>query len=99
MRGRMACVDDSTTVGKVFEHPVPLERLRIEFPAAAPEGGPPLSISEGSLDEDTLARVAAYLRGDTVQVRIRLGQGDHSETVWGCDLTEGYIHINAEYTT
>jgi glutamate N-acetyltransferase / amino-acid N-acetyltransferase len=82
-------------VGKVFAHPVPLEGLRIEF--AAPQG--PLTIAAGRLDEGVLGRIADYLRGDTVRIRIRLGQGEHAETVWGCDLTEGYVRINAEYTT
>ncbi len=82
-------------VGKVFEHPVPLEALRIEFATA--EG--PLTIAAGRLEEATLQRIAAYLRGDTVSLRIRLGQGAHEETVWGCDLSGGYVRINADYTT
>jgi len=82
-------------VGKVFAHPVPLENLRIAF--AAPGG--PLTISAAGQPEDTLQRIADYLRGDTVQVRIALGQGEHAETVWGCDLTAGYVSINADYTT
>ncbi|HKI99914.1 MAG TPA: bifunctional glutamate N-acetyltransferase/amino-acid acetyltransferase ArgJ [bacterium] len=82
-------------VGKVFEHPVPLEALRIEF--ATPGG--PLTIAAERLDEAALQRISDYLRGETVQIRIRLGQGQHAETVWGCDLSEGYVHINADYTT
>lgn len=82
-------------VGKVFEHPVPLENLRIEFATA----GEPLVISASRMEDATLERITDYLRGDTVRIRIRLGQGAHSETVWGCDLTEGYVRINAEYTT
>jgi glutamate N-acetyltransferase / amino-acid N-acetyltransferase len=82
-------------VGKVFAHPVPLEALRIEF--ATP--GAPLTIAAGNLAEETLRRISDYLRGDTVQIRIRLGQGSHAETVWGCDLGEGYVRINADYTT
>jgi N-acetylglutamate synthase/N-acetylornithine aminotransferase len=30
---------------------------------------------------------------------VRLGQGDARETVWGCDLAEGYIRENAYYTS
>jgi glutamate N-acetyltransferase/amino-acid N-acetyltransferase len=82
-------------VGKVFEHPVPLEGLRIEF--AMP--GAPLTIGAGRLEEETLQAIAHYLRADSVQVRIALGQGRHSETVWGCDLSADYVRINADYTT
>ena len=28
-----------------------------------------------------------------------LAAGDSSATVWGCDLTDGYVRINADYTT
>jgi len=28
-----------------------------------------------------------------------LGLGEASATAWGCDLTEEYVRINAEYTT
>ena len=82
-------------LGKVFAHPVPLEAVRIEF--ATP--GTPLTIAADRQEESTLERISAYLRGDTVAVRIRLGQGPYQETVWGCDLTEGYVRINADYTT
>lgn len=26
-----------------------------------------------------------------------LGQGEETATAWGCDLTHGYIDINADY--
>jgi glutamate N-acetyltransferase/amino-acid N-acetyltransferase len=51
------------------------------------------------LDESGLANLSAYLRGDEVVIHVSLGAGTHSATVWGCDLTEGYIRINADYTT
>jgi glutamate N-acetyltransferase/amino-acid N-acetyltransferase len=82
-------------VGKVFAHPVPLEGLRIEY-LDEPE---PLTISASRQDEATLRRISEYLRGDTVRIRIHLGQGRHEETVWGCDLTPDYIRVNADYTT
>ena len=49
-------------------------------------------------DED-LDSLAAYLKGDEVLIHVSLGTGDESATVWGCDLTDGYIRINADYTT
>lgn len=34
-----------------------------------------------------------------VLVEVNLGQGSSSGLAWGCDLTEGYVKINALYTT
>jgi glutamate N-acetyltransferase/amino-acid N-acetyltransferase len=28
-----------------------------------------------------------------------LNTGKATATVWGCDLTDGYVRINADYTT
>ena len=36
---------------------------------------------------------------DEVPIRIDLGRGTGSATRWTCDLTEGYIRINADYTS
>ncbi|MGB0800924.1 MAG: bifunctional ornithine acetyltransferase/N-acetylglutamate synthase, partial [Ilumatobacteraceae bacterium] len=37
--------------------------------------------------------------GDEVLIHVSLGAGSASSTVWGCDLTDGYVRINADYTT
>lgn len=50
-------------------------------------------------DESTLAHLSEYLRGDNVTIGATLNTGDATATVWGCDLTDGYIRINADYTT
>ena len=34
-----------------------------------------------------------------VVFRLDLHLGSAQATGWGCDLTEGYVHINAHYTT
>ena len=34
---------------------------------------------------------------EEIVIRIDLGQGQCSETVWTCDLSHDYIKINAEY--
>jgi glutamate N-acetyltransferase/amino-acid N-acetyltransferase len=39
------------------------------------------------------------MRGDDVTIHVSLNNGDASSTVWGCDLTDGYVRINADYTT
>ena len=46
-----------------------------------------------------LAALSAYLTNDEIVIHVSLGIADGAATVWGCDLTEGYVHINADYTT
>ncbi len=43
------------------------------------------------------APVAAHLKGSEIDICVELGIGDGSATVWTCDLTHGYISINADY--
>lgn len=50
-------------------------------------------------DEEVLETVRAYLKGPDAVISIGLGIGAESFTVYGCDLTDGYIRINADYTT
>ncbi len=45
------------------------------------------------------ADISAAMDRDEVQIRIDLGCGEASATAWGCDLTEDYVRINADYTT
>jgi len=40
---------------------------------------------------------AAYMQQSDLLIRVDLGIGAHSATVWTCDLTHGYITINADY--
>ncbi len=51
------------------------------------------------LDEAALAGLEQYLRRDEVHIGVDLGVGSGSWTVYGCDLTDGYVRINADYTT
>ncbi|MGW0733988.1 bifunctional glutamate N-acetyltransferase/amino-acid acetyltransferase ArgJ [Streptomyces sp. NPDC002851] len=48
---------------------------------------------------DTLDRLTAAMRRDEVDLTVSLGLGDAACTVYGCDLSAGYIRINADYTT
>jgi len=43
------------------------------------------------------APVAAHLAGDEVLISVDLGLGQGQAKVWTCDLTHGYISINADY--
>lgn len=40
---------------------------------------------------------AAYMKGQELVIAVDLGLGDGQSTVWTCDLTHGYIEINADY--
>ena len=51
------------------------------------------------VDEAGLAKLSEYMRGDDVLIHVSLKTGSASATVWGCDLTDGYVRINADYTT
>ncbi len=43
------------------------------------------------------APVARYMRGDQIAIAVDVGVGRGRATVWTCDLTHGYIAINADY--
>jgi glutamate N-acetyltransferase/amino-acid N-acetyltransferase len=45
-------------------------------------------------DEKT---VAAYMKNGEIVIRVDAGVGKAKATVWTCDLTHGYVSINADY--
>ncbi|WP_270725365.1 bifunctional glutamate N-acetyltransferase/amino-acid acetyltransferase ArgJ [Shimia sp. Alg240-R146] len=40
---------------------------------------------------------ADYMKAQTINITVGLGLGGFESTVWTCDLTHGYITINADY--
>ncbi|MBO9407225.1 bifunctional glutamate N-acetyltransferase/amino-acid acetyltransferase ArgJ [Shimia sp. R9_1] len=40
---------------------------------------------------------AGYMQQQDITINVDLGLGDAQDTVWTCDLTHGYITINADY--
>ncbi len=48
---------------------------------------------------EVLDRASAHMLGTRVLIRADLGIGDAAFTAYGCDLTDGYVRINADYTT
>jgi glutamate N-acetyltransferase/amino-acid N-acetyltransferase len=77
-------------VGKAGE-PADRDKLSIGFGGIwAARDGLPLA----DYDETP---VAAHLKGREVTVEVDLGLGEGRATVWTCDLTHGYISINADY--
>jgi len=77
-------------VGKAGE-PADRDKLSIGFGGiwAAREGLPLADYDE--------APVAAHLKGQDISIEVDLGLGEGRATVWTCDLTHGYISINADY--
>jgi glutamate N-acetyltransferase / amino-acid N-acetyltransferase len=49
--------------------------------------------------DEVLAAATEQMRGEEVLITVELGVADGAFTVYGCDLTDGYIRINADYTT
>ena len=77
-------------VGKAGE-PADRDRLSIAFgeTQVAKDGLP--------VDDYDEAPAAAHLKGQEIAIGVDLGLGDGRATVWTCDLTHGYISINADY--
>ena len=77
-------------VGKAGE-PADRDKLSIGFGGTwAARDGLPLA----DYDETPVAK---HLKGREIQLEIDLGLGEGRATVWTCDLTHGYIAINADY--
>jgi glutamate N-acetyltransferase/amino-acid N-acetyltransferase len=51
------------------------------------------------VDAAGLQRLSEYMRGTDVRIHVSLGIASGASTVWGCDLSDGYVRINADYTT
>ena len=43
------------------------------------------------------SEVTAHMKGDEISIDVDVGVGKSAATVWTCDLTHGYIDINADY--
>ena len=48
---------------------------------------------------EALLELETYLANTEVHIGVDLGLADGTFTAYGCDLTDGYIRINADYTT
>jgi glutamate N-acetyltransferase / amino-acid N-acetyltransferase len=62
--------------------------------------GQPLAFDRAAASAYMRDRAAgAYLQDDTVRIRLQVGEGSGSGCAWGCDLSDQYVRINADYTT
>ncbi len=77
-------------VGKAGE-PADRDRLSIAM------GGVPITEAGQVLSDYDEAPVAEHLKGREIHIGIDIGLGRGKARVWTCDLTHGYIAINADY--
>jgi glutamate N-acetyltransferase/amino-acid N-acetyltransferase len=56
-------------------------------------------MSQGTPQTFNRDAASSYLKSDTVQINVKIGDGAGVGTAWGCDLSYDYVKINAEYTT
>ncbi|MBM3637828.1 MAG: bifunctional glutamate N-acetyltransferase/amino-acid acetyltransferase ArgJ [Actinobacteria bacterium] len=78
-------------VGKVNDADIDQSKVTISFGDQ--------EVFPSRVDDKGLQLLADYMKGDTVRIVVDLHNGKGRSTVWGCDLTDGYVRINADYTT
>ncbi len=77
-------------VGKAGE-PAERDKLSIRF------GETQVAVQGLAVADYDEAPVAAHLQSQEIEIGVDLGLGEGRATVWTCDLTHGYISINADY--
>lgn len=77
-------------VGRAHE-PIELDRLSVAF------GGHVVARDGAAVPELDEAPVAAHLAGRAIRIEVVVGRGPGRARVWTCDLTRGYVDINADY--
>jgi glutamate N-acetyltransferase/amino-acid N-acetyltransferase len=77
-------------VGKAGE-PAERDRLDIFF-------GPHRLATAGARDPAySEEATTAYMRGDSLDIRVNLNLGKGKAVIWTCDLTKAYVEINGDY--
>ena len=80
-------------IGKCHEETdIRPERVRMLF-------GDTCVFDKGEPQNANLQDLTAYLKEKDIRIAIDLGLRHGQATVWGCDLTEEYVRVNALYTT
>ena len=54
--------------------------------------------SEG-VNNKKIKLVEKYMKGKEINIDVDIGAGKAKSTIWTCDLTTGYVRINADYKT
>ena len=60
-------------------------------------GGLRITAGGARLEGYDEAPVAAHMKGDEIDIEVRVGDGAGGARIWTCDLTHGYVSINADY--
>ena len=80
-------------LGKTFDSRLNPDRISISF-------GEHVVYTDGAPTGIEDEPVEKYMReAEEVTISVKLGLGNDEATVWGCDLSEDYIKINALYRT
>jgi glutamate N-acetyltransferase/amino-acid N-acetyltransferase len=80
--------DDRLSLGEIARESVVIEMMgQVVFSRAQP-----IAVDLAALSRELKAATR-------VAIDVRIGEGRHSATVWGCDLSRRYVDINADYTT
>jgi glutamate N-acetyltransferase/amino-acid N-acetyltransferase len=56
-------------------------------------------IKSASADRPNEQTLSEIMNSTEISILVDLGVGGAAATAWGCDLTDDYVRINAEYTT
>ena len=60
-------------------------------------GGVLIATAGARVDGYDEAPVAAHMKGEEIDIAVKVGDGAGTARVWTCDLTHGYSSINADY--
>ena len=58
-----------------------------------------LSVYPDESHPESLEKLKAIMAAEKVGIHVSLNIGEASATVWGCDLSAGYVEINGRYST
>ncbi|HEU4687969.1 MAG TPA: bifunctional glutamate N-acetyltransferase/amino-acid acetyltransferase ArgJ [Vicinamibacterales bacterium] len=74
--------------------------VKFDVQRATVHVGGVLLFENGLPHDDAAPRAAEHLKGKEIQIEVSLGTGgQHSATIWTCDLSAEYVRINGEYRT
>ncbi|MGE0134100.1 MAG: bifunctional glutamate N-acetyltransferase/amino-acid acetyltransferase ArgJ [Dehalococcoidia bacterium] len=72
---------------------------RVEVERASVWIGEHCAFEQGVPTDVEYSVISKAMEAEEVTIRVELGLGEERATAWGCDLTEDYVRINADYTT
>lgn len=58
-----------------------------------------VQVYPNSFQDENLEQLRQIMSQDKVNIHVSLNTGEAVATVWGCDLSEGYVEINGKYST